>query len=67
MPTIVSKCELKGEVRKVSEKNLTVKDFSCLETLGGVSRTVTVGGYLRISVEVNCKSKDYKVLNREIV
>ncbi len=38
----IIKCELKGEVRKVSEKNLTVKDFGCPEALGGVYRRVTL-------------------------
>ncbi len=34
----------KREFGKISEKDLTVKDFSCPEVLGGVARCVTVGG-----------------------
>ncbi len=44
---IINVWKIKGrEFGKISEKDLTVKDFSCPEALGGVSRRVTVGGIL---------------------
>ena len=58
---------MKGQLEKIREEYLTVKDFSCLQALIEVSRSITVGGYLRISVKVNCKSQGFKVLHSEIV
>jgi len=56
-----------GEFEKISGKDLTVKDFQQTEASIGLSRSVTVGGYLRISVEINSKTQGYKVLQSEIV
>jgi len=52
---------------KISKRYLIFKDFSRTEALTGLSRSVTIGGILRISVEINCNSQEYKVLQSEVV
>ena len=42
----------KREFGKISEKDLTVKDFSWPEALGGVYRTVALCGVLELQLRV---------------
>ena len=67
LPTISFEKEMTGELEKIREKYLTIKDFQQNRSIERSLPDCYGRGYLRISVEVNCKSKDYKVLHSEIV
>jgi len=49
-----------GEFEKISEKNLTVKDFQQNRSTDRSLPDCYGRGYLRISVEINSNSHEYK-------
>ena len=55
------------EFGKIREKGLTVKDFQPNRSTGRHLPDCYDRGYLGISVEVNCNSQDYNVLDSEVV